>query len=136
LGNLSMLASIRLDDLSRLTREEQWPLWLEDLEDILILKDLKRHYDGTAVEPSGPELEEQQLEFIQKYEAIRSIIHSAISPEIHKHMKDHGYDEAKHRGKDIINYVEKSVRREPQAEGAAQKTEKDNQKEGLPKRQD
>ena len=61
LGNLSMLASIRLDDLSRLTREEQWPLWLEDLEDILILKDLKRHYDETAVEPSGPELEEQQL---------------------------------------------------------------------------
>ena len=94
---LGMIASIQLDDLSRLTREEQWPLWLEDFEDILILKDLKRHYDGTAVEPSGPEFEEQQLEFIQKHEAIRSIIHSAISPEIHKHMKDHGYDEAKHR---------------------------------------
>ena len=59
LGNLSMLASIQLDDLSRLTREEQWPLWLDDFEDILILKDLKRYYDGTAIEPSGPEFEEQ-----------------------------------------------------------------------------
>ena len=46
------------------------------------------------------------------------------------------YDEEKHRRKDIIDYVEKSVGREPQAGWAAQKTKKESQKEGLPKGQE
>jgi hypothetical protein len=49
-------------------------------------------------------------------------------------QEDKGYDKARHQGKDIIDYVEKSVRRKPQTEGAVQKAAGKNQKD-LPKRQ-
>jgi hypothetical protein len=38
------------------------------------------------------------------------MIHTALSPEIRERMKHHGYDRAQHRGRDILDFVEKSVK--------------------------
>jgi hypothetical protein len=101
---------IQLGSLSKLTKEDQWVLWLEDLTDIIYLNGLDEYYNQTAAEPVGLGTEKQKAEFIRKHETVRAIIHSALSTEIREKMKHHGYDRTKHKGKDIVDYTEKSVK--------------------------
>jgi hypothetical protein len=105
-----MSTGIQLGSLSKLTKEDQWVLWLEDLTDIIYLNGLDEYYNQIAVEPTGLGTEKQKAEFIRKHETVRAIIHSALSTEIRERMKHHGYDRTKHKGKDIIDYAEKSVK--------------------------
>jgi hypothetical protein len=102
--------SIQLGSLSKLTKEDQWVLWLEDLTDIIYLNGLDEYYNQTAVEPTRLGTEKQKTEFTRKHETVRAIIHSALSTEIRERMKHHCYDRTKYKGKDIVDYAEKSVK--------------------------
>ena len=101
---------VQLGNLTKLTREDQWSLWLEDLEDVIYLNKLRDYYDGTVQPPAGLGTEQQQAEFRDKHDLLRVLIHSSISPEIREKMRHHGYDRTKHRGKEIINFAEKSIK--------------------------
>jgi hypothetical protein len=105
-----MSTGIQLGSLTKLTKEDQWVLWLEDLTDVIYLNGLDEYYNQTAVEPAGLGTEKQKAEFTRKHETVRAIIHSALSTDIRERMKHYGYDRAKHKGKDIIDYAEKSVK--------------------------
>src|SRR5580692_943179 len=102
--------SIQLGNLTKLAREDQWTLWLENLTDVIYLNGLEEFFNGVAVEPTGAGTEEQKSEHVSKHGIIRAIVHSALSLEIRERMRYHGYDSMKHRGKDIIDYAEKSVK--------------------------
>ena len=97
-------------NLTKLAKEEQWHLWLEDLLDVIALNKLQKYYYGTAQMPTGLGTEQAQTEWNEKHDFLRHIIHSALSTDIREKMRHHGYDRDKHRGKDIVDLAEKSVK--------------------------
>jgi hypothetical protein len=101
---------VQLGNLTKLTREDQWSLWLEDLKDVIYLNKLRDYYDQTVQLPAGLGTEQQQVEFRDKHNLLRVLIHSFISPEIREKMRHHDYNRTKHRGKEIIDFAEKSVK--------------------------
>src|SRR6266436_3000917 len=102
--------SIQLGNLVKLAREDQWSLRIEDLTDIMFLNGLHDYFNNRAVEPAEDATEKQKSEWTVKHETVRAIIHSALSPDIREHMKNYGYDRAKHQGRQIIDLAEKSVK--------------------------
>ena len=102
-----MSSSIQLGNLAKLTKEDQWDFWLEDLTGVMFLNGLDDYFNSTVVEG---DTDAQKAEFVKKHETVRAIIHSALSLDIRERMKHHGYDRTIHRGKDIINYVLKAVK--------------------------
>jgi hypothetical protein len=103
-------SNIQLGSLTKLAKEEQWVLWLEDLTDVIYLNGLEDFYSDTVEKPTGAGTEKQQSEWTRKHETLRAIIHSALSTEIREKMKHHGYDRAKHRGRQIVELAERSVK--------------------------
>ena len=85
-------SNIQLGSLTKLAKEEQWVLWLEDLTDVIYLNGLEDFYSDTVEKPTGAGTEKQQSEWTRKHETLRAIIHSALSTEIREKMKHYGYD--------------------------------------------
>ena len=102
--------NVQLGNLTKLVREDQWSLWLEDLEDVIYLNKLRDYYNGTVQPPTGLGTEQAQTEFRDKHDLLRVIIHSSLSGEIREKMKHHSYDKNIHRGKEIVDFVERSVK--------------------------
>jgi hypothetical protein len=78
--------------------------------DVIALNKLQKYYYGTAQMPTGLGTEQAQTEWNEKHDFLRHIIHSALSTDIREKMRHHGYDRDKHRGKDIVDLAEKSVK--------------------------
>jgi hypothetical protein len=104
------ISNVQLGNLTKLARENQWSLWLEDLEDVIYLNKLQSYYNGTVQQPTGLGTEQAQAEFQDKHDFLRVIIHSALSTEIREKMKHYGYDKSKHKGKEIVDFAEKAVK--------------------------
>jgi hypothetical protein len=97
-----MSSNIQLGNLTKLAKEDQWDFWLEDLTGVMFLNGLDDYFNNTAVEGNT---DAQRAEFLKKHEAVRAIIHSALSMGIRECMRHYGYDKTKHRGKDIIDFA-------------------------------
>src|SRR5580692_4196353 len=104
------MSSLQLGNLTKLAREDQWLLWLEDLTDVIFLNGLQDYLNSIVQEPANNALDRQKSEWITKYETVGAMIHMALSPEIRERMRYHGYDRAQHRGRDILIYVQKAVK--------------------------
>ena len=104
------MASLQIGNLTKLSREDQWSLWLEDLTDIMFLNRLYNYFNSVIPEPGPEATNRQKSEWVTRHETVRAMIHTALSPEIRERMKHHGYDRTQHRGRDILDFVEKSVK--------------------------
>jgi hypothetical protein len=90
--------------------EDQWALWLEDLTDVIYLNGLDEYYNGRAVQPGDGATDKDRVEFTRKHELVRALTLSALSTDIREKMKHYGYNRSIHRGKDIVDLVERSVK--------------------------
>jgi hypothetical protein len=102
--------SIQLGNLTRLAKEDQWRLWIQDLRDIMFLNGLHEYFDNEVPEPQADATDKQKSEWKVKHETVRAIIHSALSPDIRDRMEHHGYNREIHRGRQIVDLAEKSVK--------------------------
>jgi hypothetical protein len=66
-------SNVQLGNLTKLARENQWSLWLEDLEDVIYLNKLQSYYNWTVQQPTGLSTEQAQAEFQDKHDFLESL---------------------------------------------------------------
>ena len=81
---------------------------MEDLTDVIYLNSLDEYYNGTVLQDGATDKE--KAKFTRKHEVVRALIHSALSTDICEEMKHHEYNRSIHRGKDIVDFAERSVK--------------------------
>jgi hypothetical protein len=76
----------------------------------MFLNGLHEYFDNTAERPGQDAPERERTNWIVKHKMVRAIIHSALSTEIRERMEHHRYNREIHRGQQIIDLAERSVK--------------------------
>jgi hypothetical protein len=68
-----MSTTLQGGNLTKLPKEDQWHLWLEDLLDVIALNKLQKYYYGTVHMPTGLGTEQAQAEWHEKHDFLDSL---------------------------------------------------------------